>query len=377
MNKFLYKICGVVLLLLLTAGLAACNGNGSSGNGDDNGNDTDVTTQQSPTPTSTPAAIPGGTTGTTELTLDELGATIIAAGNFWEEWWQLSGRFADLDDAYFTSLEDVRQYLLQTHTDAWVDALFSNEFVVFAEFDGVLHVDGTRAGFSRPRWDDATFEMIEQSGNRAVVEATFLFGSWHRGEEFAYPGRAIYRFVLINGRLDNGLGPWVHSEDMVIEALPPTISQLGRAIESHMRFWDRFWDFEWLTWMHLDRDGEIVLVDDEVYMAVLPESGMEGIGDIRNQLHWMYTDAQIERLLADDHAPFREFDGVLHMNITRMFTYRPDWQTASHVMIEQDSDGRRTVVETTVTMVHTGYMTTHTAVMRFVFENSLIDEIVR
>ena len=386
MNKLLHKICGALFLLLLTAGLAACNGdsdtNADTQSGTQSDTGTNAAAQPSPAPTTTPdAATDGG-----QWTLAEMGATIIAAGNFWEEWWQLEGRFADfewdeemnmlvlLPDAYFASIEDVRQYLLQTHTDAWVDAFFSGDFPIFAERDGVLYVDGTRAGFSRPRWDGATFELIEQDGNRAVVETTFLFGVWHRGEDYAYPSRAIYRFVLIDGRLDNGLGPWASNEDVVIEALPPTIGQLSNVIRSSMRLWESFWQFEWLTWMHIDLYSEFVYVGDDVFMVVRPESGMENLDGIRNQLRLMYTDAQIEWMLADELAPFREFDGVLHMNVSRPFIYRPDWQSASHVMISQDDE--RTVVETTVTMVHTGYLTEYTARMRFVFVGRLIDEII-
>jgi len=177
-------------------------------------------------------------------TIEELGETIVAAGTFWEDWWQLSGRFTHIDwdgsinmpehlveerglgmfallsTSGFESIDDIRNHLLQYYTEAWADAELSRDFAIFVEYDDVLYVDGTRAGFARPNWNNATHVLVEQEGSRAVVETTFLHGAWHRGYEYAYPVRAIYRFTFIDGKIDAGLGPWGHSEDIVFEALP-------------------------------------------------------------------------------------------------------------------------------------------------------------
>ena len=176
----------------------------------------------------------------TEWTIEELGEKIVAAGTFWEEWWSMTGRFnwqhfEQLDwelmpehfaeigmsmgillpSSGFEDINDIRNYLLQYYTEAWVDAELFQDFAVFVEYDGILFINVTRAGFPRPNWETAEHVLIEQDGNHAVVETTFLHGAWHRGYEYAYPTKAVYRFTFIDGKIDAGLGPWAHSENMM------------------------------------------------------------------------------------------------------------------------------------------------------------------
>ena len=197
------------------------------------------------------------------LTIEELGETIAAAGAFWEDWWSLSGRFdfeqhfelfewEYLPDHYatfspehnawlerrealmeeyltrfpqhilemgafdillpssgFSNLNDIRSYLLQYYTESWVDAQISSEFPTFVEYDGALFVNVTRAGFARPNWETATYNLIAQDGSQAVVEATFLMGMWHMGHEHASPWEVQRQITFIDGRIDSGGGwPW-------------------------------------------------------------------------------------------------------------------------------------------------------------------------
>jgi len=190
MRKTLHNVYFALLAALLVAGLVAC--------GTEPDEPIEIYVRQIETENHV-----------NEWTIEELGQVIVSAGNLWEDWWNLDGRFAHIDfvdlpeglehrgmgmsvllpASGFESLGDIRDYLLQFYTPAWVDAELFGDFSVFVEYDGVLYVDGTRAGFARPRWDDATHVLIEQDGSRAVVETTFLHGAWHRGEDYAYPSR--------------------------------------------------------------------------------------------------------------------------------------------------------------------------------------------
>ncbi|MCL2593640.1 MAG: IseA DL-endopeptidase inhibitor family protein, partial [Defluviitaleaceae bacterium] len=166
---------------------------------------------------------------------EEFGNTIVAAGNFWEDWWNLSGRFSwdyiesipweewgDLPDGIgergfgsrllpssgFTSIRDIYNYLSKYYTENWLDEHLFGEFsmfAVFAEHDGVLYIHDARAGFPRPNWETATHVLIHQDDNYATIETTVLHGSWHREESggSAYPTPVTHIFTFINGRIDS------------------------------------------------------------------------------------------------------------------------------------------------------------------------------
>ena len=161
-----------------------------------------------------------------EHSLEELGGTIVAAGTFWEDWWSQRGAFASehlaqgealpeglpenrtwvrvLPSSGFESLDGIRAYLLQYYTESWVEAALGGEFTSFAEYDGVLYMEGTRAGAARSNWETAEHALIEQEGGHAVVETTVMFGAWHRYPEMAeYMQPVQYRFTFVDGRIDS------------------------------------------------------------------------------------------------------------------------------------------------------------------------------
>jgi len=230
----------VMLGLLLLAGCT----NGNNGNGE----------------TTTAPETPRG------HTIEELGETIVAAGTFWEDWWNFRGPFdwqhfapietfdeplpehyvtgSDEHNAWlerqrvwheeylarfpehlrergffwvqllpssgFESLSNIRDYLLQYYTERWVDAELFGEFTKFVEYDGVLYVCGARAGLSRANWETAEHELIEQDGSRAVVETTVMHGAWHREpyEEDIGAVPVQYRFTFVDGRIDQVESPF-------------------------------------------------------------------------------------------------------------------------------------------------------------------------
>jgi len=230
MNIF-KKICAGLVLILISAGLAACNGD--YGGDADNGYDTDAQLQ---------------------WTIEELGAIIEGAGQFWNDWWLRSGAFSweNIDDSQsnfqpfdeniapahhpvsrgfsqllpssgFANLDEIGNHLLQFYTQAWVDAgLFAEPVVLadtidgeiqrfgwinsFEEYDGNLYIFTWNEGQPRPVWHTAIHTLVAQDGNRAVVES-IVSTAMHGFGGDAMP-TITYRFTFINGRIDSAYGRW-------------------------------------------------------------------------------------------------------------------------------------------------------------------------
>jgi hypothetical protein len=91
MNKILNKICGVLLLLLLMAGLTACNG--ESDNTANSGGNINQPSANQQNETTTPQPPTEQTTGHHQHTLEQLSETIEAAGAFWEDFWAMRSIF--------------------------------------------------------------------------------------------------------------------------------------------------------------------------------------------------------------------------------------------------------------------------------------------
>jgi len=169
-----------------------------------------------------------------KLTIEEMGATIVAAGSFWEEWWSLTGRFDYhqhfvefdweplpeylcerglsfgmlLPSSGFAGINCIRDYLLKYYTEAWVDAELFHAASPFVEYKDTMFVDITRVGSVRPNWETATHTLIEQNGGHAVVETTVLWGGWHRlapGDDIenAFPREVTHRFIFADGKIDS------------------------------------------------------------------------------------------------------------------------------------------------------------------------------
>ena len=162
-----------------------------------------------------------------EQSIEELGATIVEAGRFWEQWWGMNGMFTWehignipweewdelpehlssggfgrlLPTSGFESIQDVHNYLLQYYTEAWI----ASELLFFYEYEDILYMHTARAGFPYPNWETATHTLIEQEGDRAVVETTVLIGTyncWY--SEYGEPWETQLRFTFVDGRIDSG-----------------------------------------------------------------------------------------------------------------------------------------------------------------------------
>jgi len=267
MKQVLSRICGVLLLLLLTAGLTACNREQSVAGITDNnlnqhaGNHAENQPNGTTTPSPTQQQDPTQQTSADQPhrhTLEELSATIIAAGEFWNRWYVSHNTFewTHIDDSRrnwqpwdetitpahhplsrgyamllpssgFANLYDLGDYLSQFYTQAWVArgidaggfgeskvemAFMADEYIhifgwgnTIEEYDGELYIFIQFEWSARPDWRSATHTIIEQDGNRAVVETivpTYVHGYF---PNYDMP-TIIYRFTLIDGKIDNGVG---------------------------------------------------------------------------------------------------------------------------------------------------------------------------
>jgi len=147
--------------------------------------------------------------------MEELHAHIAAAGDFWEDWWNLRGAFdyahitEGPNDPVFAELQPtsgfanfaaLRTHLLQYYTEAWLDA---NLHYHFMEQDGMLLIATARAGFARPDWSTLAVRRVVHDGQFAThAEVAVTYGSWHRDADEQGPHEVIYRFTFVDGRID-------------------------------------------------------------------------------------------------------------------------------------------------------------------------------
>ena len=274
MKKGKRILAAVLMLALATMAFIACDGiiEGSREQYLPNTN-TPASNENQESPTTQPAS-----SQTPDLTIEDFRATIIAAGAFWESWWQMRGAFAweNIEDVPwyywaekpehprsmgfsrllpalgFETIDDVRNRLLQFYTETWVDEQIFGEGAAlaetggllfgapiaysFMEYDGYLYVQTTRIGVTLPNWETATHTIIEQDGNRAVVETLVtVYDHWGSGADM--PSARIH-FTFIDGRIDSGIGTWqflepspmddhwvyVHDDWAIFTFLPSPIS---------------------------------------------------------------------------------------------------------------------------------------------------------
>ena len=165
------------------------------------------------------------------FTVEELGAVIEGAGHFWEDWWEVRGRFGRehleewpdwevwdarpahirnhlllLPSSGFERLEQMRDYLLQYYTAAWVEGVFARGFYFFVEYEGALYMDIGRYSSILVDWNTATHRLVGQFGRYAVVESTMMY---YGTEEQAY-FEGTRRFWFVDGRISRtSICPWV------------------------------------------------------------------------------------------------------------------------------------------------------------------------
>ena len=154
----------------------------------------------------------------TELLLEEFGEIIVTAGEFWQDWWNFDGRFDNehideeerlgrfvrlLPSSGFGSLDDIRNYLLQFHTENWVDLEMADEWFPFREYDGMLYIDDIRIGSLAIDWRiTANHTSIEYDNDHIVIQ-TIAHPCWWMDGFCDQPGSLQgFSFTFIDGRID-------------------------------------------------------------------------------------------------------------------------------------------------------------------------------
>ena len=149
--------------------------------------------------------------------IKSMGETIVTAMSFWEEWWELRGRFADehlvwyswddfddedefpvalqyglarlLPSSGFADMNDVYDYLSLYFTDNWIEHMAANNWPFpFVEHSGVLYIHGARAGFPRTNWETAVNILFLQDGYHTVVRTSALNSVWHMFPNLVFCG---------------------------------------------------------------------------------------------------------------------------------------------------------------------------------------------
>jgi len=196
---FLTAVLGIGLVLL-----AGCN---IFGGGDNN--DVDE-----------PNNIEGTAGDTDAAVLQPLSVIIVRSGIFWDDFWYLDAMFAQqhiewgapdhlaaqsytrlLPSSSFSNLDDVREFLSQFYTAAWIEAELTSDTPPFVEYDGELFILGARAGDSRPNWGTVRNTLISSDGVNAVVETVVAHYVWHQEDAEMYD--VTYEFSFVNGRIDS------------------------------------------------------------------------------------------------------------------------------------------------------------------------------
>ena len=137
------------------------------------------------------------------------------------------------------------------------------------------------------------------------------------------------------------------------EAAEWTVEELGAKIEAAGVFWNDWWFGRGrFAPEHIVAWGAEILPEHlaDIYLRLLPASGFESLSDIRNYLLRYYTECWVDMELSRMFAAFVECDNVLYIHYVRMCFGDRNWETAEHVLIEQDVG--HAIVATTVLVWH-------------------------
>ena len=123
----------------------------------------------------------------------------------------------------------------------------------------------------------------------------------------------------------------------------PNLEELGEIIVAAGTFWEDWWSMNGrFALENIDFDEQI----GDVMSRLLPESGFNNLDDVRQYLLKYYTESWVDQKMASETFVFAEYFDILYVHAIRAGFVRPNWETAEHLLIEQD--GNRVTVKTTV-----------------------------
>jgi len=208
-----------------------------------------------------------------EWTVEELGEKIVVAGTFWENWWELKGRFdikhigdeiwADwqeegeiltatgiygnlLPSSDFKSMDDIRNYLLQFYTENWVEKELSDELPKFVENNDMLFVETSRFG---SEIDRETGEVIPLSSRYGGLQKSQVVPNVQTNKN----GFWANIYPRIRALLSFGRVPVVASTGYELRMERMEVMEVPRP------------NWETATHTLVKQDGGLVVVDTVVY----------------------------------------------------------------------------------------------------------------
>jgi len=111
------------------------------------------------------------------------------------------------------------------------------------------------------------------------------------------------------------------------------VEELGEAIVATGVFWEEWWNSTG-RFSYQNRGSW----DDnfaKIYVALLPSSGFRSLDDIRSYLMKYYSETWVDSILSTEFSPFIEYNNMLFIHSARMSSARPNWETATHILICQ------------------------------------------
>ena len=194
---------------------------------------------------------------------------------------------------------------------------------------------------------DVPFVLTHYFGHGTISASGFYFigpngeENWYTLQQSPMDGEIVWQ--TFDWSLDQGLFVFEEYEPEPEPEPEPyfSIRELGSTIVAAGTFWEDWWtfngQFSHVAW----EEGHL-----EIYNRLLPASGFTSLDDVHNYLSQYYTGTWVDSELSREFPIFIEHDSRLYINSVRAGFARPDWTTATHVLIEQE--GSHALVETTV-----------------------------
>ena len=128
-----------------------------------------------------------------------------------------------------------------------------------------------------------------------------------------------------------------------------TIGELAETIVSVGELWEDWWRLQGVfSWQYFEAEN-YELPDDlhlRGFSRLQPLYGLSDLEDVRRLLSEFYTEDWINAFL-ESESVFIEHEGALLIHTARYGTLRPNWETATHSLIEENL--HQLTVETSVT----------------------------
>ena len=147
---------------------------------------------------------------------------------------------------------------------------------------------------------------------------------------------------------------WTLDEDAAAQTYEWALDGLAATIVAVGELWEDWWHLHGVfSWQYFDTvnyelPGDLL---SRGFSRLRPSYGLSDFDDARQLLSEFYTQGWIDNFLESERV-FFDLDGELLIHTARYGTVRPNWETATHTLIEttaNETTANRAIVETKVT----------------------------